>query len=114
MVEPCVQPLPPLLAFGQMLEQQSTRGPFVAALLGRQADEAWDLLRLREIALSRIAEALALERHDALVTLLRNRLIEGDGEIALAEHLRQRRTVLQLLDARGIVPVLNEPAPTEI
>ena len=91
MVEPRVQPLAALLALGQMLEQQAAGDPVAVALLGREPDQARDLLRLREIALRRLAEVLALERHDALVALVGDRLVEGDREIALAEQLLERR-----------------------
>ena len=91
MVEPRVQPLAPLFALRQMLEQQPAREPMPAALLRREPDQARDLLGLGEIALRRIAEVLALERDDALVALLGERLVEGDREIALAEQLLQRR-----------------------
>src|SRR6185312_2428964 len=51
MVEPRVQPLPALLALGQMLQQKPAREPMLAALLRRQPYQARDLLRLRKIAL---------------------------------------------------------------
>ena len=89
MVEPGVQPLAPFLALRQMLEQQAARLPVVAALLGREPHQARDLLRLREIALRRLAEVLALQRDDPLVALVGHRLVERDRQIALAEQLLQ-------------------------
>ena len=72
MVEPGVQPLAALLAFGQMLEQQAAGDPAAVALFGREPDEARDLLRLGEIALRRLGQAAALQRDDALVALVRS------------------------------------------
>jgi molecular chaperone Hsp33 len=104
MVEPRVQPLAPFLALGQVLQQQPTGEPVAAPLFSRQPDQARDLLGLAEIALRGITEVPALERHDPLVALVGNRLVEGDRKIALAEQLLERRLALDLRCQRRIVP----------
>ncbi len=76
---------------GKMLEQQPARGPMALALLRRQPDQARDLLRLGEITLRRLAEVPALQRHDPLIALVGDRLIEGDRQKTIAEQLLQRR-----------------------
>ena len=81
-----MQPLAALLALRQMLEQQAAGEPVAVALLRREPNQARDLLRLAEIALRRFGQALALQRHDPLVALLGQRLVEGDRQIALAEQ----------------------------
>ena len=86
MVQPSVDALAALLAFGQMLKQQSARDPMSVMLCDRQADQARDLLRLREKALRCLRQAVALQRDDPLVALVHHRMIEGDREIALAEQ----------------------------
>src|SRR6185503_1294745 len=87
MIEPRVQPLAPLLALRQVLKQQSPGEPMAAALFRGETHQARDLLGLGEITLRGVAEVLALERHDALVSFVRHRLVEGDREIAVAEQL---------------------------
>ena len=72
MIEPRVQPLAPLLALGQMLDEQAAGD--VAAVgrrAHRDADEAGDLLGLGEIMLGRLGERAAFERDDALIALAR-------------------------------------------
>src|SRR3982750_2392683 len=91
MVEAGMQPVAPFLALGQMLEQQPAGSPMAVALLRREPDEARDLLRLGEKALRRLPEVPALQRHDPLVALICDRLIEGDGQKTLAEQLLERR-----------------------
>ena len=89
MVEPGVEALAALLAFGQMLEQDAAGD--VAGIVDREPHQARYLLRLAEEMLRGLGEAFALERDDALVALAGHRLVEGDGEIALAEQGEQRR-----------------------
>ena len=91
MVEPRVQSVAPFLSLRQMLEQKASRGPMPLALHGGEPDQARDLLGLGEIALRRLAEILALQRHDPLITFVRHRLVEGDRQISVAEQLLQRR-----------------------
>src|SRR5206468_1221012 len=69
MIEARMQPLAAFLALGQMLKQQTARMPIAVALLRREPDQARNLLGLREIALRRLAQVLALEQDDALVAL---------------------------------------------
>ena len=70
MVEPRVQPLAPVLALGQMLEEQPARDvPPVRIAPHAEADQRRDLLGLDEIALRRLRQRLAVERHDALIAL---------------------------------------------
>src|SRR6185369_12009869 len=99
MIEPRVQPFTPLFALRQMLEQQTAGEPMLTALLGCQSDKARYLLGLRKIALRSLAEVLPLQRNDALVALLRHRLVEGDREIALAEQVRECRFDRQVRQA---------------
>src|SRR5215204_3103972 len=106
--------LPPLLAFGQMLEQQAAGGPAAVPLLGREADEAWDLLRLGEIALRRMGKAVALQRDDPLVTLVRHRLVECDRQITLAEQGEERRVRPDVRDPLGIVPDVSTELAVQI
>jgi hypothetical protein len=63
----------------------------VAGIVHREPHQARDLLGLGEEALRRLGQARAFQRHDALVALLGRHLVEGDGEIALAEQPLQRR-----------------------
>src|SRR4051812_19316952 len=86
MIEPRVQPLAPLLALGEVLEEDAAGD--LAAIVDRDPDQARNLLGLDEIMLHRLGEAGAFERDDALIALLRERLIEGDREIGLAEQGR--------------------------
>ena len=67
MVEPGVQPLAPLLALGQMLEQDAAGD--MAVVVDREPDQARDLLGLAEEMLDRLGEAVAFQRHDALIAL---------------------------------------------
>ena len=98
MIKPGVQPLAPLLTLGQMLAEEAA-GDHVTTVgqgLDRDADEAGDLLGLREIMFGGLGERSAFERDDALIALARavaarRRLIEGDRQIALAEQREQRR-----------------------
>jgi hypothetical protein len=68
--------------------------------------EARDLLGLEEIMLRRLGEALAFQRHDALIAMRllspTRRLIDGDGEIALAEQAEQGRVRALLGELVGI------------
>src|SRR4051812_11145809 len=80
-VEPSVQPLAPVLALGQVLEQEATGVPVALPLLRRKADQARNLLGLREIVLCGIRKVLALQRDDALISFVGDRLVEGDREI---------------------------------
>ncbi len=52
--------------------------------------------------LDRLGEAAALERHDPLIALAGQRLIEGDREIALAEQGEERRQARLLGEPLGI------------
>src|SRR3546814_12264002 len=45
--------------------------------------------------LGRIRKAFALQRDDALIALAGERLIEGEGEITLAEHVAKARLLVQ-------------------
>src|SRR6185369_12314769 len=63
----------------------------IDALLRRESDDARDLLGLGEEALRGMREAVALQRHDALIALVSHRMVEGDREIALAEQRKERR-----------------------
>src|SRR4029079_736541 len=91
MVELGVDTLPALFAFGQMLEQQTAGDPAALVLLGGEPAKARDLLRLREIALCGMREAVALQWHDPLVALVRHRLVECDRQVSLAEQSEKRR-----------------------
>ena len=114
MVEPRVQPVAPLLAFGQMLEQQPARAPAVVALVRGQPNQARDLLGLGEIALRRLGQAVALQRHDPLVALVGRRLVEGDRQIALAEQSEQRWLRARLGQPLGIVADIAAQLAAEI
>ena len=71
MVEPRVQPLAPLLALGQMLEQDAAGD--MAGIVDREPDQARDLLGLAEEMLcAASARLLAFERNDALIALARS------------------------------------------
>ena len=56
MVEPGVQPVTPLLALGEVLEQQPARLAPVGITTDRNPDEAGNLLGLRKIALRGFSE----------------------------------------------------------
>src|SRR5690348_9776996 len=114
MIKPRVQPLAPLLSFRQMLEQQAACEPMLPALLGGEPHQARDLLGLREIALRRVAEVLSLERHDALIALVRQRLVEGDREIAIAEQLLEARLGARLRQPLRIVADIAAQSAAEI
>src|SRR5690242_11617721 len=114
MVEARMQPLAALLALGQVLEQEAAGEPMLTALLGREPNQARDLLRLRKIALRRLGKVLALERNDALVALIRDRLVEGDREIALTEQLLQRRLRGRFLEPLRIMPHIAAQLAAEI
>ena len=104
MIEPGVQPLAPLLALGQVLEEQAARDVApVGPLRDADADQARDLLGLDEIALRRLGQRVAVERDDALIALARRRQVEGDRQIALAEQREQRRLGRRLGQPIGIV-----------
>ncbi len=103
-VEPRVDTVAPLLALGQMLEEEAAGdAPAVGAAADAEADDAGDLLRLEEIALRRPGDRIAVERDDALVALARRRLVEGDGQIALVEQGTERRIPAQRREPAGIV-----------
>ncbi len=61
-----------------------------------------NLLRLAEVILRRLGQRAALERHDALIALLRQRLVEGDGEIALAEQSGEVAMARKLAEPVGV------------
>src|SRR3546814_9191487 len=63
----------------------------IAHVRHRQPHERRYLLGLAEIMLGRIRKAFALQRDDALIALAGERLIEGEGEITLAEHVAKAR-----------------------
>src|SRR5690348_8320934 len=86
----------------------------LAALLGPEPNQARALLRLREIALRRFGEVLALQRNDALIAFVRHRLVEGDREIALAEQLLQRRFRGRFREPLGVVPDIAAQLAAEI
>ena len=51
-----------------------------------EANERGELLRLAEIGVSRLGQALAFQRHDPLVALGVHAPVDGHGEMALAEQ----------------------------
>ena len=59
-------------------------------------------------------QALALQRHDALVALVGRRLVEGDRQIALAEQREQRRVRPGLGQPLGIVADIAAQLAAEI
>ena len=62
--------------------------PLAGDVLGdRQPDQRRDLLGLAEILVRRLLEALAFERHDALVARRVRALVDGEGQMAVAEQL---------------------------
>src|SRR3546814_8477061 len=67
----------------------------IAHVRHRQPHERRYLLGLAEIMLGRIRKAFALQRDDALIALAGERLIEGEGEITLAEHVAKARLLVQ-------------------
>src|SRR3546814_20311373 len=69
----------------QMLDEDAAGD--MAGFVDGEAPEARYLLGLAEEALRGLGERIALQRHDALVALAAHRVIEGDGEIALAEQI---------------------------
>ncbi len=77
MIEPGVKPLSPFFSFRQMLDQDAPGN--VAGIIDRKPDEAWDLFRLCEKTLGGLGKTGALQRHDALVALSSQRLIECNG-----------------------------------
>src|SRR5205085_10948676 len=83
-VEPGMEPIPPLLALGQMLDENPAGD--VAGAVDREANDARKLLGLYEIILRGLGERTPFQGHDALVAFLGHRMVEGDGEIALAEQ----------------------------
>ncbi len=85
MVELRVDSLAALLALREMLEENSAGDPMAVALLDRKSHQARDLLRLREVTLGGLGKAVAVQRHDTLVTLLGLRLVECDCQVAFAE-----------------------------
>jgi hypothetical protein len=89
-----VQPLAAFLAIGQILHQQPAAHAMPARIRHAQPDQRGQLLGLHEIALAGFGQALALQRHNALIALAGYRQIEGDGQIT-------RQTVLQ----RGLAGV---------
>ncbi len=103
MIEARVQPLAPLLALGQMLQQQAARDHAICGACHADPHQAGYLLGLGEIGLRRLTQARPLQRHDALIALADRGEIEGDGEITLAEQREQRRIGRQFGQAIGIV-----------
>src|SRR5436190_21817463 len=91
MVEPRVQPVATFLALGQMLEHHPAGDPARLILPGGKPDDRRNLLRLGEIALRGLAQALTSQRNDPLAALLGRRLVESDRQIALAEEREERR-----------------------
>ena len=100
-IEPGVQPLAPLLPFRQMLEEEAAGD--AAAGVEREPDQARNLLGLDEEMLGRLGQAAAFQRHDPLVALAGQSLIEGDRQIALAEQGEER----------GLARLLGEPLGIE-
>ena len=51
-----------------------------------EPDEGRELLGLAEIGIGRLGQALAFERHHALIALVSRPAVDGHGEMALAEQ----------------------------
>ena len=83
-----------LRRLGQELDDQPAGPPAVAEaaivakgdLGDRQANAGRDLLGLAEIGVGDLLEAVAFERHDALVAAGIGALVDGHGERAVAEQ----------------------------
>ena len=93
----------------QMLHQHATGAPMrFAALPGvlghGETHQRRDLFGLLEIGVRDVLERTALERHDALVAVHVGALVDGHGEVALAEQLaRLGLAALGGLDQRVMV-----------
>src|SRR3546814_19149106 len=59
--------------------------------------------------LGRIRKAFALQRDDALIALAGERLIEGAGEITLAEHVAKARLLVQHREPVRVVAYIAPP-----
>ena len=57
----------------------------------RKPDEGRELLGLAEIGIGGLGQALAFERHHALIALGVEPAVDGHGEMALAEQPAHRR-----------------------
>ena len=92
-----MQPLAPHLAGREMLEQHAGADTALAGIVAHgDVQQARHLLRLGEIMLRGLGQPRAFQRHDALIALAGHRLIEGDGEIALAKQAEQARVFAKL------------------
>src|SRR3546814_12164007 len=83
----------------------------IAHVRHRQPHERRYLLGLAEIMLGRIRKAFALQRDDALIALAGERLIEGEGEITLAEHVAKARLLVQHREPVRVVAYIATHRP---
>ena len=59
-----------------------------------EPDIGGELLRLPEIGIGGLSQALAFERHHTLITLSVRSAVDGHGEVPLAEELGERAVAL--------------------
>jgi hypothetical protein len=83
-VEAGMETVAALLPFRQMLDENPAGD--MPGVVDGEPDDARKLLRLAEIILRCLAERASFERNDPLVSFLGQRMVEGDGEVALAEE----------------------------
>ena len=84
--------------------QENAAGETAASLdADGGTDQGRHLLTLFEVGFDRLREGLALQRHDALVALVRFGDVEGDRQVSLAEQLEERRVRSNQREAFDVV-----------
>ncbi len=76
---------------GDLLQDQCAGPPALLGLLAGEVHEAAELLAGAEVVQRHLGQVAALDRDDALVAVLVRPLVDGEGEIAVAEKLGGRR-----------------------
>ena len=89
MIHPHMQPLAPLFAVGQVLDQQATCYIAVSRLRDCDADQGRYLLRTGEIVFNDMRDGMPFQRHDALIPLSAHSQIESHSHKAFAEESLQ-------------------------